>query len=74
RFQDNTMLKAEVEAEDGWDNKGIGSPYLVQMDGDSDEWRLYYRGIGNRGRTGIGLAVSEGSDVRKFTRWTGFSV
>ncbi|KAH9709635.1 Arabinanase/levansucrase/invertase [Citrus sinensis] len=74
RFQDNTMLKAEVEAEDGWDNKGIGSPYLVQMDGDSDEWRLYYRGIGNGGRTGIGLAVSEGSDVRKFTRWTGFSV
>lgn len=74
RFQDNTVLKAEVEAEDGWDNKGIGSPYLVQMDGDSDEWRLYYRGIGNGGRTGIGLAVSEGSDVRKFTRWTGFSV
>ncbi|KAH9773995.1 Arabinanase/levansucrase/invertase [Citrus sinensis] len=74
RFQDNNVLKAEVEAEDGWDNKGIGSPYLVQMDGDSDEWRLYYRGIGNGGRTGIGLAVSEGSDVRKFTRWTGFSV
>ncbi|KAJ0094956.1 hypothetical protein Patl1_15990 [Pistacia atlantica] len=32
--------------------KGVGSPCLVQMDGDSDEWRLYYRGHGNGGRTG----------------------
>lgn len=72
RFQDDAVLK--VEDEDGWDNKKIGSPYLVQMDGESDEWRLYYRGVGNGGRTGIGLAVSEGSDTRKFRRWTGFHI
>ncbi|KAJ4711386.1 Glycosyl hydrolase, five-bladed beta-propellor domain containing protein [Melia azedarach] len=70
RFQEEAVLR--IEAKDGWDNKGIGSPYLVQMDGDSDEWRLYYRGVGNGGRTGVGLAVSEGSDMRRFRRWTGF--
>ncbi|KAK3042382.1 hypothetical protein RJ639_002428 [Escallonia herrerae] len=45
--------------EDGWDNEGVGSPCLVQMDGEADEWRLYYRGVGKGGQTGIGMAVSE---------------
>ncbi|XP_077213477.1 arabinanase/levansucrase/invertase [Tasmannia lanceolata] len=57
--------------EKGWDNEGVGSPCLVRMDGD-DEWRLYYRGIGEGGRTGIGMAVSEGGGVLSFRRWTGF--
>ncbi|KAK2636164.1 hypothetical protein Ddye_030956 [Dipteronia dyeriana] len=72
RFQDKAVL--ETESKDGsWDNMGIGSPCLVQMDGDGgDEWRLYYRGIGSGGRTGIGLAVSEGNDITSLRRWTGF--
>lgn len=57
---------------DGWDNKGVGSPCLVQMDGDEDEWRLYYRGFGKGGEVGIGMAVSEGTEIRSFRRWTGF--
>ncbi|KAL6969767.1 hypothetical protein U1Q18_029478 [Sarracenia purpurea var. burkii] len=60
------------EEEGGWDNKGVGSPCLVQMDGDAGKWRLYYRGIGHGGEVGIGLAVSEGSEIRSFRRWTGF--
>uniref|UniRef100_A0A5B7CD16 Glycosyl hydrolase family 32 N-terminal domain-containing protein n=1 Tax=Davidia involucrata TaxID=16924 RepID=A0A5B7CD16_DAVIN len=70
RVQDEAVLKPSEE--DGWDNKGVGSPCLVQMDGDADEWRLYYRGIGKGGRMGIGMAVSEGSEIRRFKRWTGF--
>ncbi|MQM13374.1 hypothetical protein Taro_046298 [Colocasia esculenta] len=59
-------------AEGGWDDGGVGSPCLVQMDGD-EGWRLYYRGVGKGGRTGIGLAVSEGSEMGgEFRRWTGF--
>ncbi|XP_057948444.1 uncharacterized protein LOC131144081 [Malania oleifera] len=62
------VLKAV--GEDGWDGGGVGSPCLVQIEG---EWRLYYRGVGiNGGRTGIGMAVSEGSNLRRFRRWTGF--
>ncbi|XP_068636889.1 uncharacterized protein [Aristolochia californica] len=57
----------------GWDNKAVGSPCLVRMDGN-DEWRLYYRGIGEEGRSGIGLAVSEGRQIQSFQRWTGFSM
>lgn len=67
---DEAVLKAGEREE--WDNKGVGSPCLIQMDGDVDEWRLYYRGIGNGGRSGIGMAVSEGSEARRFRRWTGF--
>lgn len=70
RLEDESVLKAE--SENGWDNEGVGSPCLVQMDGNSDEWRLYYKGIGKGGRTGIGLAISQGSDIRRFRRWTGF--
>ncbi|XP_010498999.1 PREDICTED: uncharacterized protein LOC104776603 [Camelina sativa] len=55
-----------------WDNEGVGCPYLIEMDGDSDhQWRLYYRGVGNSGKTGIGLAVSEGNEITKFTKQTG---
>lgn len=62
----------EQSDDGGWDSEVVGSPCLVQMDGDTEEWRLYYRGVGRGGRTGIGLAVSQGSEVNKFQRWTGF--
>ncbi|KAM1170516.1 hypothetical protein TB1_020290 [Malus domestica] len=70
KIGDGVVLGASEEC--GWDNKGVGSPCLVQMDGEEDEWRLYYRGVGDGGRSGIGMAVSEGSDVRRFRRWAGF--
>ncbi|XWS69681.1 hypothetical protein CRYUN_Cryun04dG0199700 [Craigia yunnanensis] len=73
RLQDEAVLKP-AEMNDGWDSKGIGSPCLVEIDGDVDEWRLYYRGVGNGGRSGIGMAVSDGSDITRFRRWTGFQV
>ncbi|XP_068641284.1 uncharacterized protein [Aristolochia californica] len=57
----------------GWDNKAVCSPCLVRMDGN-DEWRLYYRGIGKGGRTGIGLAISEGNQTQIFQKWTGFCI
>ncbi|XP_023731346.2 uncharacterized protein LOC111879102 [Lactuca sativa] len=59
-------------AEGCWDDGGVGSPYLVHMEGEEDEWRLYYKGIGRIGHTGIGMAVSDGKDVKNFRRWTGF--
>ncbi|XVF03298.1 hypothetical protein REPUB_Repub04eG0249100 [Reevesia pubescens] len=73
RIQDDAVLKPAT-MDDGWDSKGIGSPCLVEMDGDVDEWRLYYRGVGNGGRIGIGMAVSDGSDITRFRRWTGFQL
>lgn len=71
RFENDGPLLKKCE-EQGWDCEGIGSPCLVQMDGEKDEWRLYYRGIGKEGKTGIGMAVSQGSEISKFERWTGF--
>ncbi|XP_058096373.1 uncharacterized protein LOC131242035 [Magnolia sinica] len=70
RIHDGAVLLPLME-EDGWDNKGVGSPCLVPMDGD-DEWRLYYRGMCKEGRTGIGMAVSEGGGTWSFKRWAGF--
>ncbi|KAK9935115.1 hypothetical protein M0R45_022229 [Rubus argutus] len=70
RVQDGPVLSPSEE--DGWDNKGVGSPSLVPMEGNADEWRLYYVGFGEEGRTGIGMAFSEGSNVRSFRRWAGF--
>ncbi|PRQ40741.1 putative glycosyl hydrolase, five-bladed beta-propellor domain-containing protein [Rosa chinensis] len=70
RCGDEAVLKSSEKS--GWDSNGVGSPCLVQMDGEEDEWRLYYRGVGIGGRTGIGMAVSEGSDYRSFRRWAGF--
>ena len=67
RLQEDPVLKPSEE--DRWDNKGVGSPCLVQMEGNIDKWRLYYVGVGHGGRNGIGLAVSEGSNIRKFRRW-----
>ncbi|XP_071693363.1 uncharacterized protein [Rutidosis leptorrhynchoides] len=55
-----------------WDDERVGSPYLVHMEGEKDEWRLYYKGVGRNGRSGIGMAVSEGNDVKNFRRQTGF--
>ncbi|KAK2969039.1 hypothetical protein RJ640_007904 [Escallonia rubra] len=72
RLQAGPVLKCCEE--DGWDNEGVGSPCLVQMDGEADEWRLYYRGVGKGGQTGIGMAVSEGSESRSFIRWMGFQL
>lgn len=72
RLGDAAIL--EPSNEDGWDNKGVTTPCLVQTEGHADEWRLYYRGIGEGGKTGIGLAVSEGSDIRRFRRWSGFQL
>lgn len=69
RIQDEAVL---MPGKDGWDNKGIGSPCLVQMDDNSHGWRLYYRGFGEDGMCGIGLAVSQGSDFTRFQKWTGF--
>ncbi|CAO2828754.1 unnamed protein product [Amaranthus hypochondriacus] len=60
--------------EDGWDSKGVGSPCLVQMDGDEDQWRLYYTGVGMEDRTRIGLAISQGSDITSFRRWPGLNL
>ncbi|KAE8726306.1 mitochondrial uncoupling protein 3-like [Hibiscus syriacus] len=73
RVEDEAVLKGAI-MEDGWDSKGVGSPCLVEMDGDVDEWRLYFRGVGNGGRCGIGMAVSDGSDITRFRRWKGFQV
>ncbi|XP_059655824.1 uncharacterized protein LOC132302854 [Cornus florida] len=72
RLQDDAVLKPSEE--DGWDNKGVGSPCLVQMEGKSSEWRLYYKGIGKSRKTGIGMAVSEGSEIRSFRRLEGFNL
>lgn len=65
------VLRAEGS---GWDSVGVGCPCLVGMEGEADEWRLYYEGLGIGGRTGIGMAVCEGSDFTRFTRWTAFHV
>lgn len=71
RYEECPLLK---QSEDGWDCGGVGSPYLVQMHETIDEWRLYYVGTGKGGKTGIGLAVSQGSEIPDFKRWTGFHV
>ncbi|CAN0896534.1 hypothetical protein LINGRAHAP2_LOCUS18555 [Linum grandiflorum] len=70
--EDEAVLMRGLE-KDGilsWDGGGVVCPCLVQMDGEVDEWRLYYCGVGNEGRTGIGMAVSNGSDVSCFRKWT----
>ncbi|CAM8877354.1 unnamed protein product [Rhodiola kirilowii] len=60
---------------DSWDNGGVGSPCLVQMEGEERGWRVYYRGFGRDGRSGIGMAVSaKGSGIGGFERWKGFHV
>ncbi|KAI4314135.1 hypothetical protein L6164_027071 [Bauhinia variegata] len=69
RVQEEPIL--EPLEDDGWDNRGVGSPCLVHIRKKTDEWRLYYVGVGNDGRTGIGMAVSEGSDITTFRRWEG---
>ncbi|MED6180291.1 hypothetical protein PIB30_008787 [Stylosanthes scabra] len=71
RVQDEAVLKpSEIGC---WDDECVGSPCLVQiMDrgrNNNDEWRLYYRGVGNGGRGGIGMAVG---DITDFRRWKGF--
>ncbi|KAL5123314.1 hypothetical protein HKD37_02G003930 [Glycine soja] len=72
RLQDEAILKPSDQG--CWDDKDVGSPCLVEMDTEGDEWRLYYRGVGNGGRVGIGMAISEGRDIGSFRRWTGFHV
>ncbi|KAG1342545.1 hypothetical protein COCNU_05G007740 [Cocos nucifera] len=70
RCGDRAVLEPSVE-EDPWDGRGVGDPCLVRMDREG-EWRLYYRGIGRNGRTGIGMAVSEGPELASFKKWKGF--
>ncbi|XP_052198768.1 uncharacterized protein LOC127805954 [Diospyros lotus] len=74
RLQDAAVLTPSEQ--EGWDNKGVGSPYLVHMKGltGDDQWRLYYKGVGDNGRTGIGMAVCEGSQVGNFKRWEGLQL
>lgn len=72
RLQDEAILKPSDKG--CWDDKDVGQPCLVHMDTEANECRLYYRGVGNEGRVGIGMAVSEGRDIRSFRRWTGFHV
>ncbi|XP_034599575.1 uncharacterized protein [Setaria viridis] len=55
------------EEGEGWDGAGVGSPYLVQMDGAYD-WRLYYMGVGRNGEASIGMAYSEGQALQKFEK------
>ncbi|CAO2188319.1 unnamed protein product [Urochloa humidicola] len=55
------------EEDEGWDGAGVGSPYLVQMDGAYD-WRLYYMGVGRDGEASIGMAYSEGQALQKFEK------
>uniref|UniRef100_A0A7N0V6D3 Glycosyl hydrolase family 32 N-terminal domain-containing protein n=1 Tax=Kalanchoe fedtschenkoi TaxID=63787 RepID=A0A7N0V6D3_KALFE len=62
----------EPSGEDGWDSRSVGSPCLVQMDGSSAGWRLYYEGMGRDGRTGIGMATCKGKEPTSFRRWEGF--
>ncbi|KAL9225955.1 hypothetical protein vseg_001824 [Gypsophila vaccaria] len=70
RVGDHPVLQAS--SENSWDSKGVGSPCLVQMEGDEHQWRLYYNGVGLDGRTGIGFAVSQGNGITCFRRWVGF--
>ncbi|KAK7309814.1 hypothetical protein RJT34_06855 [Clitoria ternatea] len=72
RLQDEAIL--EPSDKGCWDDKDVGSPCLVHMDSEANEWRLYYRGVGSGGRVGIGMAVSEGRHIASFQRWTGFHV
>nr|GMD21095.1 Glycosyl hydrolase, five-bladed beta-propellor domain-containing protein [Ipomoea batatas] len=76
RVNNSKSVLKQCEEEDGWDSEGVGSPCLVEMDngGEDCQWRLYYRGVGKGGRTGIGLAVSDGADFQRFQRWTGFHI
>ncbi|KAI4381362.1 hypothetical protein MLD38_007440 [Melastoma candidum] len=67
RLQEGPVLVGSEE-EGGWDNGGVGGPCLVEMEGG---WRLFYEGVSKEGRTGIGMAVSEGHSLGKFKRWTG---
>ncbi|EEF39963.1 conserved hypothetical protein [Ricinus communis] len=69
RVQEDPIL--ETAKGDGWDNKGVKSPCLIQMEDKIDQWRLYYVGVGEQGRTGIGMAISEGSNVQTFRRCSG---
>ncbi|XP_076928847.1 uncharacterized protein LOC143592961 [Bidens hawaiensis] len=71
RVQGGPILRPALET-GCWDDGRVRSPYLVHMEGEKDEWRLYYQGVGQNGSSGIGMAVSEGSDVTSFRRWTGF--
>ncbi|CAL9168776.1 uncharacterized protein LOC103996730 [Musa acuminata AAA Group] len=69
RWGDEVILEPSTD-EDGWDSRGVGAPCLLQiMEGGGEEWRLYYTGIGKDGRAGIGMAVSEGSELGSFKKW-----
>ncbi|KAL6838287.1 hypothetical protein ACP4OV_031886 [Aristida adscensionis] len=62
-----TPVLCPSEEDEGWDVAGVGSPYLVQMDGAYD-WRLYYMGVGRDGEASVGMAYSEGQALQKFEK------
>ncbi|XP_057836294.1 uncharacterized protein LOC131046547 [Cryptomeria japonica] len=71
RCQNEPVFRPATSS-NSWDNRGVGSPCLVQM--DENEWRLYYQGVGSAGRSGIGLAISTDGSLTNFQRWHGFHV
>ncbi|KAL4197918.1 hypothetical protein AMTRI_Chr04g253530 [Amborella trichopoda] len=70
RCSEGVVVLGPSAEKDRWDNGGVGSPSVVRMDG-GNEWRLYYRGFGKVGRSGIGMAVSD-DGLKTFKRWKGF--
>lgn len=55
--------------QNAWDSKEIHNPCLVHMDGK--EWCLYYQGVDNAGRSGIGMAICTDGKLLEFQRCHG---
>jgi hypothetical protein len=72
RHTDQPLLTGCLDDE-GWDCKGVAAPCLIQL-GKGEGWRIYYTGIGNERREGVGLAVCDGLDPRNFVKWKGFKI
>lgn len=68
RCSDGPVFTIAAES-NAWDAKEIHSPCLVHIDGK--EWRLYYQGVDNAGRAGIGMAVCTDGELLKFQRCHG---
>lgn len=68
RCSDGPVFTVAVES-NAWDAKEIHCPCLVHMDGN--EWRLYYQGVDNAGKAGIGMAVCTDGKLLKFERCHG---
>jgi hypothetical protein len=55
---------------DAWDSKGVAFPCAVVM--EDGTCRLYYSWSNGKsvGASGIGMAISQGTDWSKFTRYS----